>query len=410
VEVHDRAVPRAGAGQRVAASLVGLEHPARRGQALVTPAAFPSSFRLDVRLHALPGGRGVDHGAHVRALHGTADVEARVVLLESARLAPGESGLAQLRLRERVVAGRGDRLVVRLSAPVLTVAGGTVLDPAPKRHAADAATLARLELLERGTPADIVHARLATAAWPLPLAALAPPGLLDAQAATAAVDGLVAAGEVVAFAGEPATYLPAARYAAVRAALRERLAARAADDPLDPTLPLTRLIADGPGRDGLLARLVEDRALVREGPNVRAPGTRANAAAVHARATGALLAALDAGAFTPPDLPTLRADSGLDEREFGALLAALEREGALVRFGGDLAYTGARFAAAREAAVARCEAAGAITLAELRDALGASRRFAQGLLERLDADGVTRRVGDQRVLRRRVRAAAKPEP
>ena len=72
-----------------------------------------------------------------------------------------------------------------------------------------------------------------------------------------------------------------------------------------------------------------------------------------------------------------------------------------MRFGGDLAYTSERFAQARERVVARCTEHESIALAELRDELGASRRIAQGLLERLDADGVTRRVGDRRVLRRR---------
>ena len=94
----------------------------------------------------------------------------------------------------------------------------------------------------------------------------------------------------------------------------------------------------------------------------------------------------------------------MPEREFAALGAALERGGRIVRFGGDLAYTSEHFARARELVVARCSEHGSIALAELRDDLGASRRIAQALLERLDADGVTRRVEDRRVLRRRASA------
>ena len=126
----------------------------------------------------------------------------------------------------------------------------------------------------------------------------------------------------------------------------------------------------------------------------------------HAAEAEALLAALAAGGFTPPDLPTLQGASALPAREFTALCAALERSGRIVRFGGDLAYTSERFAQARELVVARCSEHESIALAELRDDLGASRRIAQGLLERLDADGVTRRVGDRRVLRRRYRLQA----
>ena len=130
-------------------------------------------------------------------------------------------------------------------------------------------------------------------------------------------------------------------------------------------------------------------------------GARADGRGSHAEEADALLAALAAGGFTPPDLPALRLASGLPEREFAALCTALERSARIVRFGGDLAYTGERFAEVRELVVAHCTRHESIALAELRDELGASRRIAQGLLERLDADGVTRRVGDRRVLRRR---------
>jgi selenocysteine-specific elongation factor len=396
VEVHDEPQERAGAGQRVAASLVGLRRPAARGQVLITPGAFVASFRLDVRLHPL--GDGPEHGATVRVLHGTADVEGRVVLLGH--------GLAQLRLREPLVAARGDRLVLRATSPPATVAGGVVLDPAPPRHGGSPAALDRLALLESGGPDDLARAGLAAAAAPVPLAAVARPGLLDPAAARQALDRLVAAGEAIALgpADEHRTWLGAEGYDALRTRVAGALQARAAAEPLDPGLPLAGLVPDGPGREALLERLEHDGALVREGAQARAPGTRADARALHAAAIEALLAGLEENGSTPPDLPTLAARSGLAPREFETLTAALEREGAIVRFGGDLAYTAERFAAAREAVTAQCQVGGSITLAQLRDALGTSRRVAQALLERLDADGVTRRIGDERVLRRRGRA------
>ncbi len=395
VEVHDQPQERAEAGQRVATSLVGLRQPATRGQVLVTPGAFVSSYRLDVRLKPL--GDGPAQGATVRVLHGTADVEGRVVLLGD--------GLAQLRLREPLVAARGDRLVLRATSPPATLAGGVVLDPAPARHAGSQAALDRLALLESGGPEDLARAGLAAAAVPLPLAGIARPGLLEPAVARQALDQLTSSGEAIALgpADEHRTWLAAGRYAALRRGVAEVLQARASAEPLDPGLPLAGLVPDGPGREALLERLERDGALVREGALARAPGTRADARATHAAATEGLLAGLEKNGSTPPDLPTLAGRSGLAPREFETLCAALEREGAIVRFGGDLAYTAERFAAARDAVVAQCEATGSVTLAQLRDALGTSRRVAQGLLERLDADGVTRRVGDERVLRRRGR-------
>jgi selenocysteine-specific elongation factor len=402
VEVHDQPVERAEAGQRVAANLVGVERNAiPRGATLSTPGAFPESYRLDVELRALSGGPGVAHGALVQVLIGTACVDARVALLGSSALAAGSAGLAQLRLRERVAAARGDRVIVRTTAPPATIAGGVVLDPAPPRHGGAEATLERLRLLAGGDAPSLVRAALQGATWPLTLDRVAPAGLLDREAAITALAELRDSGEVLQLPGAEPAWLTATRYAELRDAVREQLARRAAEYPLEPALPAQAVVPAGPGADALLGRLAGDGVLERDGAHVLRAGARADASGAHAAEAEALLSALDAGGFTPPDLPALRLASGLTEREFAALGTALEHSGRIVRFGGDLAYTSEHFAKARELVIARCAEHGSIALAELRDDLGASRRIAQGLLERLDADGVTRRVEDRRVLRRR---------
>ncbi len=137
VQVHDRPVERAGAGQRVAVSLPGVERrEIKRGEVLVTPGAFRPSFRLDVALE----GAG-DLPDRIQLHHGTAETAARVVR--------AGDRFAQLRLSRPVVAARGDRVVLRTDT---TVGGGVVLDPAPPRHA----DVARFEAAERGEL--LVHA------------------------------------------------------------------------------------------------------------------------------------------------------------------------------------------------------------------------------------------------------------
>ena len=402
VEVHDQPVERAQAGQRVAASLVGVERDAiPRGASLSTPGAFPESYRLDVELRALPAGPGVRDGALVQVLLGTACIDARVALLGTATLTAGSTGLAQLRLRELVSAARGDRVILRSTAPQATIAGGRVLDPAPPRHGAAASALARLELLAGDDAPSLVRAVLEEAAWPLTLERIAPPGLLERESAVAALDALCESGEVLSLPGATPSWLTAARYAELAGTVGSQLELRAREHPLEPALPAQAAVPPGPGAEALLARLAADGVLEREGAHVLRAGARATATGGHAPEAEALLSALAAGGFAPPDLPALQRTSGLPEREFAALAAALERGGQIVRFGGDLAYTSEQFARARELVIARCNEHGSIALAELRDELGASRRIAQALLERLDADGVTRRVEDRRVLRRR---------
>jgi selenocysteine-specific elongation factor len=400
VEVHDRPFERAGAGRRVAASLVGVEHGhARRGQMLVAPGAFPESFRLDVRLEALRSGPGIGQGALVRVLHGTADMEARVVLLEGTELRPGERMLAQLRLHERAVAARGDRLIVRLPSPAGTVAGGTVLDPAPRRHGRNGVALEHLKILERGNSDAIVSFTLAAASGPVGLQRLAPPGLLGRDQAREALASLERSGTVLAMGGD--TWMDASVYRTMCVHVVTMLERRALVEPLRPTLPIASLLPEPEGRDALVDRLAADGVLLREGASARARRQAARAAEVHEQAAAAVIAALETSGPTPPDLAALESASGLTPGEFPKLTAALEREGEIILLGVDVVYRPAQLVAAQEWVERRCRETGSVTLAGLRDELGTSRRIAQAILERLDADGVTRRIGDKRVMRRR---------
>jgi selenocysteine-specific elongation factor len=135
VQVHDRPAERAGAGQRVALALVGVERAqVRRGHVVTTPGAFPESFRLECDISVLGSApRGLRNGEPVMVHHGTAELHARVAIPGGGELAPGAGGRVQLRLRSRAVAAAGDHVVIRLTGPAITVAGGTVVDPAPPR-------------------------------------------------------------------------------------------------------------------------------------------------------------------------------------------------------------------------------------------------------------------------------------
>ena len=400
VHVHDTPVERAEAGRRVALNLVGLDRDeVARGDLIVQPGAYPASYRLDVDLTALADGPGLRHGELVQVLAGTAVLDGRVALLGADRLQPGERGLAQLRLRSRAITARGDRVILRATAPQRTLAGAVVLDPSPRRHGASARALARLRLLADGDPAALVRAVLADARWPTGLTELAPRGLIDPVSARAALQLLVESGEVLALGGGEPQFLAADRYREIAASIGEMLARRAEAHPLEPGVPIAALIPVA--AEPLAAHLEAAGVIARDGANARLPGAAASAGSLHAAEASALIAQLDAGGYAPSDLPTLAVSTGLRADEFRALCGALEREGAIVRFGDDLAYTAESYERARLRVVELCEQQGDVTLAQVRDELGASRRIVQALLEHLDGAGVTRRVGDRRILRRR---------
>jgi selenocysteine-specific elongation factor len=345
VQVHDRETERAEAGQRVAVNLPGIERARlRRGDVLVEPGCYPVSWRLDIALEELE-----PVPAAVTAHLGTSDVPARVVRA---------GRYAQLRLQSPVVAARGDRVVLRTDT---TVGGGIVLDPAPPRRL-DAE---RLELLESGEPEAIVRALV----WE-PVTAES----LEARALLAPAElaqGLAALGQ----AGD--WYFAPEWLDELRASVRERLARRAAESPLDPGLPLAELLPPEPWGPSVAPLLRVER----RGAKAYLPGT-----------TAQLGEKADAAARVVERL----AAEDLVRIDDGELAAYLEAEGLLKRVGDGLAVSAELYERAREA----LHTVSPITIAGFRDALGIGRRAAQLLLERFDADGLTRRVGDERVLRR----------
>ena len=336
VQVHDAPVDRADAGQRVALGIPGIERKQLRPGDALIA---PGAFPVSYRLDvSLDEVAPIPDGATLTVHHGTTRVPARVHRI-------GEHG-AQLRLSSPLVAARGDRVVLR---DATTVGGGRGLDPAPPRHR-DAA---RLDLVERGEIAATIYA---------PVRADSLKHLVDGALTTAARAG---------------DWLYAEAWLdELRESLHQRIAAA---DPLDPGVPAPA--------EPWAAEIVPLLGLERRGSHLYLPGAHESLA--HRESEVAALERLLAGAgvvATKIDDP--------------ALARALERQGRLVRLGDSYAIGADSYATARDALIRECEATGDIALARFRDLVGTGRRDAQLLLERFDIDGVTRRVGDSRVLRR----------
>ncbi len=354
VQVHDEPVERAEAGQRVALALPGIDRNAlHRGDALAEPGAYPVSYRLDVELAELEP-LGVHSRVHVH--HGTSETPARLVRV-------GDR-FAQLRLAAPVLAARNDRIVLRDRT---TLGGGRILDPAPPR-APDAA---RLQLLASDDPVSIVRALVHEPVRSNELAARA---LLSHAQLEQGLASLEHAGE---------WYFSAEWLDRTRREARTRLTLRAEAAPLDPGLSSGELLAGAPWADTILPLLELER---RDG-KVYLPGGGAGLGE-RAEEAEALEAELAGAGFNPV---------AVDDPE---LTRFLEGAGRLIRVGEGLAIGVDAYERARGALVDECRTVGSITLARFRDLLGISRKPAQLLLERFDADGVTRRVGDERVLRR----------
>jgi selenocysteine-specific elongation factor len=299
----------------------------------------PGAYPVSYRLDVeLDELEAIADGARVQALLGTAHTTAKVVRA-------GER-FAQLRLAEPVVAARGDRVILRGET---TLGGARILDPAPARHR-DAA---RFEALDRGEVS--VHA-------PVRVDALR--HVLDREP-----ENVERAGPWV---------FSQAWLDELAGDLRARIAAA---DPIDPGV--------APPSEPWAADVLPLLPFELRGAKLYEPGATASLGAREQEAAALEREVAEAG---------MRATRVAD----GELARFLEARGALVRLGAEHAISRGAYERAKEALVAECSAAGDIALARFRDLVGTGRRDAQLLLERFDRDGLTRRVGDRRVLRRAV--------
>ncbi|MEE8556151.1 MAG: SelB C-terminal domain-containing protein, partial [bacterium] len=327
---------------------------------------------------------------------GSAEVEGRLLLLDREELPPGESAWAQLRLARPVAAVKGDGFVIR--DPNDTLGGGRIVDTQPRRHRRfHSQTIDRLEAMDRGSPQEAVVIAVA-AAEPMTLRELHRSLDLAAEEVRAAVAEAAAAGDLVALDGGPLTegtlLFSAQGFAALSERMKATLAGYHRQFPLRRGMPReelrSRLRQDSRAFDQAAA-LWSHRGEIREAAGTASlPEHEPRPEPDQEKRAQELLAALRDRPFSPPTL------DGADD-----LLAYLEDRGDVVRVDEGIVFAAESYREMEERVVAHLKERETVTLAQVRDMLGTSRRYAQALLEHMDQQRITRRVGDERVLRRR---------
>ncbi|HET9645576.1 MAG TPA: SelB C-terminal domain-containing protein, partial [Burkholderiaceae bacterium] len=399
--LHAQNVPVAVArsGHRCALQLAGVSKDSlERGQWLLTPAIGLVTDRLDARISLWHE----EHtrlrcGTSVHLHHGTADVMARVVVLEGEAVEPGGQALVQLVLQRPVSAWRGDRLVLRDAAATRTLAGGTVLDPlSPARYRRTPQRLAWLaaagegDAVSRlGAVVDVSPHGLELATWrrtegQLPSSLLATP-----KGAFVAGDWCVGQMQWQSMRGQ------------VIAAL-ERLHAQAPDE-LGPDAARLRRVALPRVAEGLwsvlLASLLANGELRREGAWLHRPEHGLRLSMEEQRVSRSLLPLMLAGGFDPPWVRDLAAATREPEPLVRATLARMGQRGEAFPIVRDLYYHARRVEELASLVRRLCERDGGVQAALFRDATGLGRKRAIQVLEFFDRIGLTRRVENEHRLR-----------
>ncbi len=399
LQVHKETVDRATPGSRVAVNLSGVDkQDIQRGDVLAAPGLLRGTTLVDVRFRYLAGvGRPLEHNAEVKFFSGAAETLAHVRLIGDRGLLPGSQGWLQLRLAQPVALDKGDRFILRYPSPPRTIGGGAVLDPHPphrwRRFKPD--VIARFETLDAGGPEDLLlhtlEGRIAlTPAEAAEALALPPDDVYQAA------DVLTGQGELLELAGR--WWMAHAAWNRLADHMRRELGDYHTRFPLRAGMPREALRSRlDVGRDlfqAIIDRAGDEGLLVGGGTSIRLPQHVVTFTPAQQAAVDELMAAFEAQPTTPPSVKEAIAGVGEDVYE------ALVEGGWLVQVNEDVVFDAATYERLVRAVEATIRERGAITVAEARDLFDTSRKYVLGLLEHLDSTGMTKRVGDERVLGR----------
>ena len=407
VQSGGKAVERATPGQRTAVNLAGIEHTSlKRGMALATPGKFRKTRRIDVRLELLASARKLKQGARVHFHAGTAETIAEVFFHGDKELLPGASTFANLKLQDETLVLPGDRFIVRQFSPVVTIGGGTVLDPLARRPMVrDTGRMAFLETLARGNRENVLAAMTERTILGL--------GMEEIVARTAwleseiqeALQNVAKPGRVKVVSSDPLVLVSGKLFAETRQKILDKVEKFQKENPLLPGIAREDLRASLGKRvkaetfRAALEELVAQKKLDALGELVKKAGSEITLQPEETKAKDQIEAAFATAGLAVPSVKEVLAKLSVEARRAEKLLQILLREKNLVRVSPELIFHHQALTQLKERLVGYKKSKGdRISVPVFKELTGITRKYAIPLLEYLDREHVTRRAGDERVI------------
>jgi selenocysteine-specific elongation factor len=392
VQVHGSKAETAVAGQRTAVNLPDIEpSEIARGNVLSEPSRFQGVRHIDARLNLLPSAKPLKHRAPVHFHSGTAEIEAEVRLLGGASvLQPGAAGYARIVLREPALLLPGDRFIIRMFSPVVTIGGGTVVDIGERRYRRSENPAERLDILASNDHPARIAQLVRESKFGMSISELiARTGLQPGVLAKTPVKQLIPQQWLV----NPA-WFQSARDRLVQAVRQFHT-----KNPLLPGIAKqdlrSRELPDAP--PFLMDELLTDaKDLAIEGETVRSRAHKVTFKEDEEQARAKIERAFEIAGLAVPAVAEVLAKSGVEAARARTLLALLLRENRLTRISADLVFHRSALDNLRELLAAHKSQRFNVTA--FKEWTGVSRKYAIPLLEYLDRERITRREGDERLV------------
>lgn len=406
LQTHKKKEEIAVPGSRVAVNISGVETEAiQRGEVVVHPEQYQPTRRLDARFRLLKNATSsIKHNSEVKFFIGASETIATLRLLGTEELNPGEEAWIQLELRNPLVALRGDRYILRRPSPGETLGGGMVVDHQPRgRHKRfDSEVLKSLEALLQGSPADILF-EAAMAANAAPIREIVSRSRLEGEDAQSALVELLNARMLLpleegALDGASEVLVVALlHWNTLRDKTLQMVAAYHRAFPLRRGIPREELKSkvklSARVFNAVIRKLTTEGILADAGGTVSQVGHEVSFDDGQQIKVQALKRRFEQNPYSPPGVKECQAEVGEE-----VLNALIDRD-EFVLVSQDVIFRRQEYDVMVTAIRNALQQDGRITLAEVRDFFGTSRKFAQALLEHLDSIGLTARDGDFRKLK-----------
>lgn len=410
IQAYHESSQTARAGHSSALNLADVDHKkVQRGDVVATPGFFKPLLMIGARLTALAHlDRPITNRMAVRVHAGTADSLGEIVLLDADEIAPGDSAMVQFRFEEPLVCAPGDRFVVRLASPALTLGGGVILEESRyrlKRFKAFVIGELERQAQSLGSPKALLEAQLARAKERWVLETELVHVLKRSKPETRALlDQLQGEGKALKL-GKGDRWIHAEALSLSLSEVEDALESWLAENSMRQLVDVRELRRVSGIDASFLAVLLEEqerRGLItlESGGMIRPAGREIELDEETAALREKVLTDLRNARFQPPSSADLAAAARAEESEVLRVLDLVVDEGAVIRVGGALFIAKEPLDEARAAIVENCETNGQLEIPALRDRLGTTRKYLIPLLEYFDAQGVTLRQGGHRVLKR----------